>query len=148
VPEFIQEHKPTEKPSIETRKKAFIQIIENEEGYSSFLNNLIMIFDSFSEAEFFSRKDIMEVCSIQVSSAGEILSKLKESKVIEPVVGHGNMTFLAGLLELKGKDFVRGTSSNVEIIIRSGYYVHDFTGCFEYGKNCWEKNCCKNIGLG
>jgi len=48
-----------------------------------------MIFDSFYDAEFFSRKDIMEVCGIQVSSAGEVLSKLKETRVIEPVVGHG-----------------------------------------------------------
>ncbi len=78
-----------EKPSIEARKKAFLQIIENVEGYSPSLNNLVMIFDSFYDAEFFSRKDIMEVCGIQVSSAGEVLSKLKETRVIEPVVGHG-----------------------------------------------------------
>lgn len=77
------------KPSIEARKKAFLQIIENVEGYSPSLNNLVMIFDSFYDAEFFSRKDIMEVCGIRVSSAGEVLSKLKEIKVIEPVVGHG-----------------------------------------------------------
>lgn len=45
-----------------------------------------MLFGSFWNANSFSRKDIMAICGIQVSSAGDLLGKLKECKVIEPVI--------------------------------------------------------------
>lgn len=45
-----------------------------------------MLFDSLCDANFFSRKDIMAICGIQVSSVGDLLGKLKECKLIELVI--------------------------------------------------------------
>ncbi len=77
------------KSSIEARREAFLQFIQKSEGYSSSLNNLITAFDNLCDAVYFSRKDLMSVCDIQVSRAGDLLTILKESNIIEPVSGHG-----------------------------------------------------------
>ena len=78
-----------EKPSIDFRKEAFLKKIQNINGYSTSLNNLVMLFEALCDCDYFSRRDIMTVCSIQVSSAGDLLDKLKESNTIVPVEGHG-----------------------------------------------------------
>lgn len=89
---LIEGEKPLiegEKLSINARKGVFLQKIQNLNGYSSSLTNLVKLFDACCESEYFSRKDIMTVCGIQVSSAGDLLDKLKENNLIEPVTGHG-----------------------------------------------------------
>ncbi len=88
----IEETKPSieeAKPSISARKEAFLQKIQNFNGYSTSYNNLVMLFETFCDCDCFSRKDIMAVCGIKVSSAGDLLDKLKENNLIEPVTGHG-----------------------------------------------------------
>ena len=75
-----------EEPSIKARKEAFYQLVCNFRGS---VNNLIRLFEALCDADSFGRKDIMEICGIQVSSSGDLLNKLKEVKAIEPVVGHG-----------------------------------------------------------
>ena len=74
------------KPSIGARREIFYQAICR---FDDSLNSLMTIFNALCNAEFFSRKDIMTVCNIQVTSAGDLLSKLKTGGVIEPVSGHG-----------------------------------------------------------
>lgn len=77
------------KPLIETRKDILRKLIENLNVYNVSQNNLLLIFDSYCDAQFFGRKEIKEVCAVETTTAGDLLDKLKACNAVEPVNGHG-----------------------------------------------------------
>ena len=76
-------------PSIELRKEAFSDLIDELDGYSISKEKLLIIFDSFCDGKIFGRKEIMDVCSVEITAAGDLLNKLKACHTITPVSGHG-----------------------------------------------------------
>ncbi len=88
----IEEEKSSieeEKSSIGERKEAFDKKLEDSELPDNLKNYLSAIFDALSDAQFFGRSEIMTICNIKVSRAGDLLDILKKYDVIEPVTGHG-----------------------------------------------------------
>ena len=77
------------KPSIELRKEEFLRLLDGVKMYSTPKEKLMMLFDSYHDAEFFGRKEIKESCAVETSAAGDLLQKLKACKAIEEVSGHG-----------------------------------------------------------
>ena len=78
-----------EKSSIAKRKERFFALIVDYKLNGNLMNNLSLIFDKFNNVEFFGRNEVMTICDIKTSRAGDLLRILKECKVIEPISGHG-----------------------------------------------------------
>lgn len=79
--------KNSKKPDIETKKPdiKISNILEKQ---------IIMLKEHLNLEKYFSRKDIMNVLNIKSSRASEIINKLLEIKVIEPVKGHGKGKYI------------------------------------------------------
>jgi len=73
----------------EARKESFQKAMEGLNAYSSSKDNLLLIFSSLCNADFFGRQEIMEICNINSNNAGKLIDKLKVCHAIELVIGHG-----------------------------------------------------------
>ena len=83
--------KETEKPDIEMQKpdidglKADIQNIFQ----SKTVSNILKLRETFPGQTIFGRSDVMKVIGIKTSRASELLKKMTEHGIIEPVAGNG-----------------------------------------------------------
>jgi fido (protein-threonine AMPylation protein)/ribosomal protein S25 len=74
----------TEKVDIDTKKADIENAFQNKT-----LNYILKMQEAFQDQEFFGRSDVMAVTGIKASRASELLKKLAERGIIEPVTGHG-----------------------------------------------------------
>ncbi len=83
--------KKDEKPDIETEKPDIDELkVDIERDFQpKTARHILMIREKFSNQMFFGRSDVMEVLDIKSSRASELLRKLVEFEIIEPVSGYG-----------------------------------------------------------
>lgn len=70
-------------------KQSFINNVTSLNFSQATKNNIVALFDIFGFEQVFGRKDILQVINLTPSPAGELIRKMRESKIIEPVQGHG-----------------------------------------------------------
>lgn len=63
--------------------------IEKLNANKNIKDNAKKLFAHMSIDGIFGRNDIMEITSVSITAAGNLLNKLKEANLIEPVTGHG-----------------------------------------------------------
>lgn len=51
--------------------------------------NICKMFDTISKDDIFGRTDVSDICGISYSTAGTLISKMKEYKLIEEITGYG-----------------------------------------------------------
>lgn len=78
-----------EKVAFEQEKVAFEQEISNLKINMPTKEKLLALFERYEYEFAFGRTDIMQICNLAASSAGKMINRLKEFKLIEPVTGHG-----------------------------------------------------------
>lgn len=83
--------KKSEKADIET-KKADIEKIKSDikkKFKPKTAGHILRLLEEFSDDSIFGRSDMMRVIDIKSSRASELLNKMAEHEIIEPVTGHG-----------------------------------------------------------
>lgn len=63
--------------------------IENLNANKNTKGNAKKLFAHMNFDGVFGRNDIMEITSVSITAAGNLLNKLKEAELIEPVTGQG-----------------------------------------------------------
>lgn len=51
--------------------------------------NICKMFDTISKDDIFGRTDVSDICGISYSTAGTLISKMKDYKLIEEITGYG-----------------------------------------------------------
>ncbi len=78
-----------EKVAFGARKVAFERSLSGIKINAPTKEKALTLFDHFEYERPFSRSDIIQICNLAPSSAGKMLNKLKETGLIEAVIGQG-----------------------------------------------------------
>ena len=76
--------KETEKPDIEIHKPDIQNVFKPKT-----VSNILKLRETFPGQTIFGRSDVMKVIGIKTSRASELLKKMTEYGIIEPVAGSG-----------------------------------------------------------
>lgn len=52
-------------------------------------SNICKMFEAIGEDDVFGRTDVSDICGISYSTAGTLISKMKDYKLIEEITGYG-----------------------------------------------------------
>ena len=83
-----------EKVAFEAKKVAFERSISELKLNKPTKDNILSLFESFGYDVPFSRADVIELCGLAPSSAGKMLSKIKEFDLIVPVTEQGRGKYI------------------------------------------------------
>ena len=83
-----------EKVAFEAKKAAFERSISELKLNKPTKDNILSLFESFGYDVPFSRADVIELCGLAPSSAGKMLSKIKEFDLIVPVTEQGRGKYI------------------------------------------------------
>lgn len=83
-----------EKVALEAKKVAFERSISELKLNKPTKDNILSLFESFGHDVPFSRADVIELCGLAPSSAGKMLSKIKEFDLIVPVTEQGRGKYI------------------------------------------------------
>lgn len=83
-----------EKVAFEAKKVAFERSISELKLNKPTKNNILSFFESFGYDVPFSRADVIELCNLAPSSAGKMLSKIKEFDLIVSVAEQGRGKYI------------------------------------------------------
>ncbi len=78
-----------EKVAFGARKATFERSLSGIKINAPTKEKVLTLFDHFEYERPFSRSDIIQICNLAPSSAGKMLNKLKETGLIEAVIGQG-----------------------------------------------------------
>lgn len=77
------------KADVSGRKQAFRDTIDNMKISKPTKNKILLLYEHFGSDLIFSRADIIQITGITSSPAGELIKKMNNAGIIEPVSGHG-----------------------------------------------------------
>lgn len=83
-----------EKVAFEAKKAAFERSISELKLNKPTKDNILSLFESFGYDVPFSRADVIGLCGLAPSSAGKMLSKIKEFDLIVPVTEQGRGKYI------------------------------------------------------
>ena len=83
-----------EKVAFEAKKVAFEHFISELKLNKPTKDNILSLFESFGYDVPFSRADVIELCGLAPSSAGKMLSKIKEFDLIIPATEQGRGKYI------------------------------------------------------
>lgn len=83
-----------EKVAFEAKKVAFERSISELKLNKPTKDNILSLFESFGYDVPFSRADVIELCGLAPSSAGKMLSKIKEFDLIAPATEQGRGKYI------------------------------------------------------
>lgn len=78
-----------DKVSFEVKKAAFERFVSEIKINAPTKNKVLVLFDRFEYERAFSRSDLVRMFDMASSSAGKVISRLKEVGLIEAVSGFG-----------------------------------------------------------
>ena len=74
---------------IEEQKLSIQNAINRLDAKKNIKENAVRLFGQMGTDGVFGRSDIMEIVGISITAAGNLLTKLKDAHLIQPVSGHG-----------------------------------------------------------
>ena len=77
------------KTGVSKEKQLFDQTLSELNISSNAKEKIMLLYRNFSNDLFFSRADIMRITGITSSPAGDLINKMKNAHLIEPVTGRG-----------------------------------------------------------
>ena len=78
-----------EKTVVSKEKQLFGQTLNELNFCFNTKEKIMQLYQHFGNDLFFSRADVMRITGITSSPAGDLINKMKNAHLIEPVTGHG-----------------------------------------------------------